>query len=129
MLDLATSDHESLRVETCELDRAAPSYTVDTLRTLTRSTAGAHFTLIVGSDAALSIENWREISEVRRMAEIRILGRPGETAAGEPAGAVPFPGLAISSTQIRDAIKARRSIRYLTPEAVRLYIEEKGLYQ
>ena len=129
MLDLATSDHESLRVERCELDREAPSYTVDTLRTLIKGTPDAHFTLIVGADAALSIESWREISEVRRMAEIRVLGRPGQAGAAEASGAVPFPGLLISSTEVREAIRVRRSIRYLTPESVRLYIEEKGLYQ
>jgi len=127
MLDLAVEGNPALAVEGCELDREPPSYTVDTLRTLIARAPNARFTLIVGSDAAAGIDRWRESAEVRRLAEIRVLTRPGDPAV-DPAG-VPFEGLAISSTDIRDAVRASRSIRYLTPESVRLYIEEKGLYQ
>ncbi len=129
MLNLATRDNDSLTVESCELEREAPSYTVETLRILTRQSPGAHFTLIIGSDAALDLEKWREIAEVRRLAEIRILGRPGLSLDGGVVTTLPFDGLAISSTDVRHTIKSGRSIRYLTPESVRLYIEEKGLYQ
>jgi len=127
MLDLAVADNPALRVDACELEREAPSYTVDTLKVLAERNPKAHFTLILGSDAALGFEEWRESGEIRRRAEIRVLGRPGE-AAKDPS-VVPFEGLAISSTDIRDAVRASRSIRYLTPESVRLYIEEKGLYK
>ncbi len=126
MLKLAAQDNEALRIEDCELAREAPSYTVDTLRDLCGRSPRDTFALIVGSDAAEGIEQWREIAAIREMAEIRILGRPG---APPSAGASPFPGLAISSTEIREAVLQGRSIRYLTPESVRLYIEEKGLYK
>jgi len=127
MLKLATNDHEALVVEGCELERPAPSYTVDTLRDLTRRMPDVRFALILGSDAAGGLEAWRESSEVRRLAEIRVLWRPGDPAQGPTA--TTFSGLSISSTEIRESVKAGRSIRYLTPEPVRLYIEEKGLYK
>lgn len=126
MLKLAAQDNEALQVDDCELTREAPSYTVDTLKDLSRRFPKDAFSLILGSDAAEGIEQWREISAIREMAEIRILGRPGAPAL---AGASRFPGLAISSTEIREAVAEGRSIRYLTPESVRLYIEEKGLYK
>ena len=127
MLDLAVRDHGALSVDDCELEREGPSYTVDTLRTMIRRAPDSRLTLILGSDAAAGLDRWHESDEVRRLAEIRVLGRPGDQAS-EP-GAVPFAGLAISSSEIRAALKAGRSIRYLTPESVRLYIEEKGLYK
>lgn len=127
MLDLAVADNPALVVETCELEREGPSYTVDTLRTLAARSPQSHFTLILGSDAAAGLDRWRESAEVRRLAEVRVLGRPGDS--GQDPTVVPFEGLAISSTDIRAAVRASRSIRYLTPESVRLYIEEKGLYQ
>jgi nicotinate-nucleotide adenylyltransferase len=126
MLDLAVADNPALAVEGCELERDAPSYTVDTLRTLTARSPQSRFTLILGSDAAAGLDLWRESAEVLRLAEVRVLGRPGDAV---DRALVPFQGLAISSTDIRDAVRASRSIRYLTPESVRLFIEEKGLYK
>lgn len=128
MLDLAVAGNESLRIEACELTREAPSYTADTLRILTQTEPGVLFTLIVGSDAAASLDAWHEIAEIRRMADVAVLLRPPDSAADFP-GAMPFEGLAISSTSVRDCVKAGRSIRYLTPPAVCHYIEEKGLYK
>lgn len=128
MLTLATTDHEALRVEECELGRAAPSYTVDTLRALTEKSPGDKFVLILGSDAAAGFDLWRSVAEVRRLAEIRILRRPGDVPAGDGSEAA-FDGLSISSTDLRKTIKEGRSIRYLAPEGVRHYIEEKGLYK
>jgi len=127
MLELAVEGNPALAVEACELDREPPSYTVDTLKTLIARSPEALFTLILGSDAATGLDRWKDSAEVRRLAEIRVLARPGNPAV-DPA-VVPFEGLAISSTDIRDAVRASRSIRYLTPESVRLYIEEKGLYK
>lgn len=126
MLGLAAADNGNFEIETCELDREPPSYTVDTLRSLVQRRPGSAFTLILGSDAAKDLEKWRELGEIRRLAEIRILARPDEPSGPE---AVAFEGLAVSSTAIRRAVSAGRSIRYLTPDSVRLYIEEKGLYK
>jgi nicotinate-nucleotide adenylyltransferase len=126
MLRLAAADNPRFEIETCELDREPPSYTVDTLRTLTQRVPGSAFTLILGSDAAVDLEKWREIGEIRRLADLRILARPDEPSRPE---ALAFEGLSVSSTGIRSAVSAGRSIRYLTPDSVRLYIEEKGLYK
>jgi nicotinate-nucleotide adenylyltransferase len=126
MLRLSAVDNPRFAIETCELERDAPSYTVDTLRFLKKRFPENTLALVLGSDAARDIDKWREIEEIRRLAELRILARPGESFGG---GAEAFEGLAISSSAIRSAIQAGRSIRYLTPESVRLYIEEKGLYK
>ena len=80
MLDLAVADNRALPVEGCEHVREAPSYTVDTLKALIAQSPGTRFTLILGSDAAAGLEKWREVAEVRRLADIRVLGRPGDRA-------------------------------------------------
>ncbi len=128
MLERAVRGNPALAIEGCELLREGPSYTAETLRILRMREPLNSFTLILGSDAARGFEDWREAEEIRRMAEIRIMLRPGE-ADDAAAGATAFDGLNLSSTRIRDAIGRGRSIRYLAPEEVRLYIEEKGLYK
>jgi len=126
MVRLAIAGNENLGIEPVELRRPAPSYTVDTLRALRTSSPHDTFVLLLGSDAAAGLDKWREIDEIRRMAEIRVLIRPGTETIPE---AVPFSGLAISASEIRELVRAKRSIRYLTPEPVRRYIQEKSLYQ
>ncbi len=129
MLRLAARDNPSFAVDDCELRREAPSYTVDTLRQLAEREPLNQWTVIVGSDAGLGLPGWRDVAEVQKLAEIRILGRPGDPESARVDGFVYFPGLGISSTELRESVRAGRSVRYLTPESVRLYIEEKGLYK
>lgn len=128
MLTLAVEGNPALAVEDCELRRDPPSYTVDTLRALVAREPDVRFVWIVGSDAAKDIDKWREVGEIRRMAEICVLSRPGDTP-GASTNHEPFEGFAVSSTDIREARRRGRSVRYLTPESVRLFIEEKGLYK
>jgi nicotinate-nucleotide adenylyltransferase len=42
---------------------------------------------------------------------------------------VEAPLMEISSTELRERVRDGRSIRYRTPEAVRRYIEARGLYK
>jgi nicotinate-nucleotide adenylyltransferase len=126
MVKLAIADNPRFVMESCEMERAAPSYMVDTLRTLKGRSPGDHLVLILGSDAARDLDKWRQVDEVLRLAELRVLARPGERAGAD---ASVFAGLAISSSGIRRAVLEGRSIRYLTPESVRLYIEERRLYK
>ena len=126
MLELAVAENETLGIEPAELHLPAPSYTVETLRFLTRQDPHAQYALVLGSDAARGLDKWREIDEIRRMADILILARPGDHGVPD---ARPFSGLAISASEIRQRVREGHSVRYLTPEPVRRYIEEKGLYR
>jgi nicotinate-nucleotide adenylyltransferase len=128
MLELATSDNPVLGIEDCELRRAAPSYTVDTLKELKTREPETAFVLILGADAARDLDKWRSIDVIRSQAEVQVLDRPNASTSFASDG-LSFQGLAISSTDVRRAVQAGRSIRYLTPESVRLFIEEKGLYK
>ena len=42
---------------------------------------------------------------------------------------VSMPGIDLSATDLRRCVKEGRSIRYTTPHAVEVYIEEHSLYQ
>jgi nicotinate-nucleotide adenylyltransferase len=65
-------------------------------------------------------------AEVLRADLDEVLARVG-VAPGE-AAAVEMPAIGVSSSMVRDRVRAGRPIRYLVPDEVRELIEERGLY-
>ena len=131
MLRLAFAGYQRFQVDTSELERPAPSYTVDTLRQLRQRWADERLVLILGADAAATLPRWRAADEVARLAEIAVLTRPGapEVTSAFVKHLVATPAIEISSSDIRARCLTGKSIRYLVPEAVSQYIERHGLYQ
>jgi nicotinate-nucleotide adenylyltransferase len=131
MLRLATRGHGRFVVETCEVDRPPPSYTVDTLRHLRERWPDERLVLIVGMDAAAELSRWRAADEIARMAEIAVLTRPGapEVTSAFVRHLVATPAIEISASDIRARCLTGKSIRYLVPDAVAQYIARHGLYR
>jgi nicotinate-nucleotide adenylyltransferase len=137
MLALALADDVRFAIEPVELERAGPSYTVDTLRALRHRLPG-DWTLLLGADQYAEFATWREPEEVLRLATVGVLERGG--AWPQPRGAtslheagdgvmrVAVTRVDISSTAIRQRVAAGVSIRYLVPASVEAFIAETGLY-
>lgn len=131
MLRLAIAGHPRFQLEECELERPAPSYTVDTLRELRRRWPAERLVLILGADAAALLPQWRAADEVARLAEIAVLTRPGvpEVTSAFVRHLVATPAIEISASDIRARCLTGKSIRYLVPDAVSHYIAERKLYR
>ncbi|MFN2431345.1 MAG: nicotinate-nucleotide adenylyltransferase [Gemmatimonadota bacterium] len=136
LLRLAVEGNPAFEVSTLELEREEPSYTVDTLRELRARAPGAELFLILGADAYALLPRWREAGEVRRLARIVLVPRGRASCAGTEGAAddsdvlrIDVPELAVSASDIRAWVAARRTIRYLVPDAVRRHILERGLYR
>jgi nicotinate-nucleotide adenylyltransferase len=139
MVALATASNPCFEVSRVEIDRAGPSYTIDTLRCYRTSLmSGARLFFITGADAILEILTWREADAILNEAQCVAVARPGfdlsrlEAVLGrERAARVEVLGtraLDISSTEIRQRVQEGRPIRYLTPEPVVEHIVREGLY-
>jgi nicotinate-nucleotide adenylyltransferase len=139
MCRLATTGEAQFAVSDVELARRGPSYTVDTLSDLHRLHPGTLLFLILGWDAARLFPTWRSPEEVRTLASIVIIGRPGSGAprkadlkpAGLAGGGVvvclePTPD--ISASEIRRAVGEGDSIAGKVPAAVEQYITTHRLY-
>ena len=126
MLRAAVRGESAFAVSTLELDRPVPSYTVDTLEELART--GASLFLILGGDAFADLARWHRAERVRELATILVAARPGAPA---PAGArlLDAPLLDVSARELRARAARGRSLRYLVPDTVWRYIEERGLYR
>lgn len=137
---LAVAGDERLSVSRLEIDKPGRSYTVETLRALREESPDAELFFIMGADEAASLPEWKDPEEVLRLASIAVAerestGRDRVTEAVEALGAgdrvrfFSMPGIAISSTMIRERVASGRPIRYLVPDAVAEYIERAGLYR
>lgn len=142
MAELAVASNPRFQVASNEVERAGPSYTVDTLEEL-RQKLGAETTLhfIMGMDALEQFHRWKEPERLLELCHLVVVNRPGHQAVDvgnvmprypQASGKVTLlsaPRIEISSTDIRRRAAQGISFRYQTPEAVEQYILEHGLYQ
>jgi nicotinate-nucleotide adenylyltransferase len=153
MLQAALADGEpGFRIDTRELERPGPSYMVDTLTSIRAEIGPRPLGLIVGLDAFAGLHRWHRWRALFDLAHLLVMRRPGpapalpeelksllderQTVSAErlraaPAGlihCIPVTQLDISATRLRAALRAGRSARYLTPDAVLRLIREEGLY-
>lgn len=156
MTRLAASDSSIFEIEDLEGRRQGLSYSIETLKELRkRYQSNTEFYFILGIDAFLEIETWKDWSGLFDYAHFVVINRPGyQSEALDPflaslnSGIKKIPGenkfvhpsgnilvfkektvIDISSTDIRDRVSKGQSIRLLVPEVVRTYIAEKGLYK
>ncbi|AFM42918.1 nicotinate/nicotinamide nucleotide adenylyltransferase [Desulfosporosinus acidiphilus SJ4] len=142
MVERAIEDNPVFACSAMEIERQGPSYTVETLRLLSKIWPEHELYFITGTDALREIFSWREAEEILTMIQFIGAARPGFDAKDflqyvrqehpeivDKIHYLEVPALAISSTDIRRRVKNKQPIRYLLPEAVRLYIEQKNLYR
>ncbi|OYW20904.1 MAG: nicotinic acid mononucleotide adenylyltransferase [Planctomycetales bacterium 12-60-4] len=138
MLEYAIAGHEHFRVTSIELDRTGPSFTVDTLTVLKEQHAHVDWSLMIGADSLRDFHSWREPERIVEMARIVAVNRGGDPTPdvnsfrsqfGDCVSLVEIPGLQISATDLRARVASGRSIRFLVPRAVEVYIQQQGLYR
>ncbi|MHB9034113.1 MAG: nicotinate-nucleotide adenylyltransferase [Anaerolineae bacterium] len=140
MVSLAIAGNPAFRDSSLEIDRPAPSFTVDTLRELHALYGSAcELTLIIGGDSLATLTKWHQARLLPELARIAVYPRPGIqpdftrleqalpglTAALSVLDAVQ---LDISSSAVRQRVRSGRSIRYLVPDNVAAFIQTRGLY-
>ncbi len=136
MTVIATAPNPRFTVSRVELDRPGDSYTIDTLREFTAARGPeTELYFVLGADALLNLQTWRNTAELFALAHFVGVTRPGYelSAAGLPAKSVSLLELpatmSISSTDIRQRVAAGRPIWYLVPDGVVQYIAKHGLYR
>lgn len=141
MVRLAIASNPNFELSTLEVERPGPSYTVDTVAAFRKLYPAAELYFITGADAVAEILSWRKPEELLELCWLVAVTRPGyildnlrERLAGlagylwRKIRVLPVPGVAVSSTEIRERVREGRPIRYLLPDEVAAYIKEKGLY-
>ena len=144
MLELAIAGNEKFKVEPMEADRPGPSFTIDTLEEIQKRKPNDELFLIIGGDSALEFSTWKDSAKIASLATIIVRIRPGVimpteqefiSQLGKELGVQPKvifvagpPYLDVSSSLLKERISNNKSIRYLLPRAVEVYIQQKKLY-
>ena len=136
MTVVATASNPRFRVSRVDIDRAGPTYTIDTLRDVRGELGDVDLYFITGADALAQILTWRSHEELFELAQFVGCTRPGhrigeETMTGLPrerVTIVEIPALAISSSDCRARVARGEPVWYLVPDGVVQYIAKHHLY-
>ncbi len=140
-----------------ELAREGPSYTLDTILQFRRVEPDTDWLFLMGADSFAEVATWHRYRELLGACDFVLLPRPGQPGLPPspegvriekeesvcyrfrgatyrlPGGRRLFcpalPTLDISSSAIRDKVRAGKSIRGLVPPGVEEYIGRHGLYR
>jgi nicotinate-nucleotide adenylyltransferase len=123
-------------VDTRELYRDGPSWSVDTARELAAEFPQTRRFWILGADQLARLPLWREVAELGRLVEFAVLSRDGRSVA-VPDEIKPFirltvlqaPEVKVSSTDLRAALRRGDLNRNGLPSEVGRYIDEHHLYR
>ena len=133
MVEAAVAGVDGLAACDLEITRGGHSYTADTLAELGRRHPGAALFLVLGADAATGLPTWERVDEVRSLASLVVVDRPGGPPPAVPDGwdwtHVEVPRLEVSSTDLRDRVADGRPLDYLLPRDVISCVRERRLYR
>lgn len=135
MVRLAIEGRSEFVLSDIETRLEGPSYTTRTLDALARQHPGVEWFLIMGADSLRDLPTWRDPERLCSQARFIVFPRPDvDTASVKPlflenTDFLHVPCLDIAATDVRDRIRAGRSVRYLVPDAVIDYIVQNGLYR
>jgi nicotinate-nucleotide adenylyltransferase len=145
MVELAIAGNDAFELSRIEVDRAGPSYTLDTVDELAAAERDAgrepDLTVILSAESFRGLPTWHDPQRLLVACRIAVVPRGGFAPPGRAWLDEHFPGvdarvefldaprLRLSATEIRARVASGRSIRYLVPDAIRRYIDDHGLYQ
>lgn len=134
MTAIATASNPRFTVSRVDIERAGPTYTIDTLRDLRAQRPDADLFFITGADAVAQILEWKDNDDLWQLAHFVAVSRPGHPLSirGLPeqgVSSLEVPALAISSTDCRERVDRGFPVWYLVPDGVVQYISKHHLYR
>lgn len=136
MVFLATENYPKIKPSDIEFKLPQPNYTVNTLAHLAEKFPQHEFSLVMGEDNLDSLHKWKNYQVLLDNHKIFIYPRIHNEQKGEAAvkghlniSVIDAPVVEISSTKIREMIKAGKNPRALLPDAVFTFIDHNNLYK
>ena len=142
MTVLAVVTNPHFDVSRIEIDRPGTTYTIDTIKELRgKCSDDTELFFITGADAINQILTWKDPEMLLKICHFVAVTRPDSSKEkfkeniryykekfGADITMLEIPALAISSTDIRNRVSVKKTIKYLLPESVEQYIINNSLY-
>lgn len=141
MAHLAFDEIDKVHVDSREIDRHGPTYTVDTLTALKIEHPQAVFYVFIGEDQALAFKTWHRWPAILDMAMVVVAQRPGMSTAEKSSRtaqwhnevsahvqSLDLPSMAVSATDIRSRLANAAPMPPWLPASVQRYIDQHRLY-
>jgi nicotinate-nucleotide adenylyltransferase len=137
MIRLAISNQPGLVLNTAEIDRGGPTYTIDTLRVLPTD---RRYIWLLGTDQLVNFCTWREWQAIADQVDLAVATRPGTplqtpaalaqhlAARNRQVETLPFAEMFVSASDIRDRLAHDLPVDGLLAEPVYRYIQAHRLY-
>jgi nicotinate-nucleotide adenylyltransferase len=130
MLEIALNGREDFVIDSWEIEREGVSYTIDTVDHLyATGTVDGRLGLIIGDDLLEGFHTWKNADTLAEMVDIIVATREGEDGPGMHYSTIDNSPLPVSSSNLRERIRAGKAFRYLVPESVYGYIRTHELYR
>jgi nicotinate-nucleotide adenylyltransferase len=133
MVQAAVADLPGQVACSLEIERGGPTYTIDTVNELEGRCRGAELVLVLGRDTAAGLPGWRRAEELCRRVGVAYVDRPGSEGLALPEGwnaeRLDIPGVAVSSTDVRERFADGRPLDGLVRSQVVTVARTSGLYR
>lgn len=132
LVRLAIENDNRMKASDIEFNLPKPSYTTATLAYLSEKYPEHQFYIIMGSDSFQNLPKWKNAAVIIKNYKLFVYTRPGfeiKNDFGANVNVLDAPLLQLSATQIRENIKAGKSVRYMLPEKVLEEIEKGNYYK
>lgn len=131
MLKVACASAPDLQICDIELSMPKPSYTINTLRVLSKKYPRKRFKLIIGSDNWNVFSKWKDYEKILEEYGVIVYPRPGHPVQHKLVDGMELlspPTINLSSTFVRSAITKGRDMTCFLPQGVFDFIKTNNLY-
>jgi len=131
MTQIAVKDFENISVSDIEFAMTQPSYTINTLNSLSENYPDREFHILMGTDNVINVHRWKNADTILKNYPLLVYPRNGYPANPDkmPTGVTitHAPIIDISSTMIREWLTAGHDVRAFMPAGVYDYIKTHNL--
>lgn len=129
MVELALEGDPRMKASDIEFTMPQPSYTINTLRALSEQHPGDQFVFICGMDSLEGLPRWKEAQAILDNYELLVFPRKGydggELIHHPHVSILETPVIEVSSTFIRNSMRAGKDVRHFMPAKAYEYLVNK----